>query len=160
MCIKTWISDLDFRTMRYNRKCTQEQTNGLRVAERLSNTIPTKVLQTICWWCVFHVWRSFSCEEISPINEFTSCQHQIHCRGGRKCITRNGGKLTTSIHRKKTFSGVYVNYNSFFPRDYKRCLISTLVHPAYTICSDYDELHQEIGRLKTIWQKIVFPSRS
>ena len=72
-------------------------------------------------------------------------------------ITRNEGKLTTSIHRKKTFSGVYVNYNSFLPRDYKRGLISTLLHRAYTICSDYDKLHQEIGRLKTIWQKNSFP---
>ena len=72
-------------------------------------------------------------------------------------ITRSGGQLTTSIHRKKTFSGVYVNYNSFLPRDYKRGLISTLLHRAYTICSDYNKLHQEIGRLKTIWQKNSFP---
>ena len=72
-------------------------------------------------------------------------------------ITRCEGKLTTSIYRKKTFSGVYVNYNSFLPRDYKRGLMSTLLHRAYTICSDYDKLHQEIGRLKTIWQKNSFP---
>ena len=72
-------------------------------------------------------------------------------------ITRSGGQLTTSIHRKKTFSGVYVNYNSFLPRDYKRGLISTLLHRAYTICSDYNKLHQEIGRLKAIWQKNSFP---
>ena len=72
-------------------------------------------------------------------------------------ISRNEGKLTTSIHRKKTFSGVYVNYNSFLPRDYKRGLISTLLHRAYTICSDYGKLHLEIERLKTIWQKNSFP---
>ena len=72
-------------------------------------------------------------------------------------ITRNDGKLTTSIYRKKTFSGVYVNYNSFLPRDYKRGLISTLLHRAYTICSDYNKLHQEISRLKSIWQKNSFP---
>ena len=72
-------------------------------------------------------------------------------------ITREGGKLTTSIYRKKTFSGVYVNYNSFLPRDYKRGLISTLLHRAYTICSDYNKLHQEISRLKTIWQKNSYP---
>ena len=72
-------------------------------------------------------------------------------------ITRTEGKLSTSIHRKKTFSGVYVNYNSFLPRDYKRGLISTLLHRAYTICSDYNRLHQEIEKLKTIWQKNSFP---
>ena len=29
-------------------------------------------------------------------------------------ITRMDNKLVTSLHRKKTFSGVYMNYNSFF----------------------------------------------
>ena len=72
-------------------------------------------------------------------------------------ITRVEGELTTSIYRKKTFSGVYMNYNSFLPRDYKRGLIHTLLHRAYTICSDYSKLHQEISRLKMIWQKNSFP---
>ena len=48
-------------------------------------------------------------------------------------ITRENGKLTTSVFRKKTFSGVYVNFNSFLPRDYKRGLILTLLFRAYTI---------------------------
>ena len=72
-------------------------------------------------------------------------------------ITRDDGKLTTSIHRKKTFSGVYANYNSHLPRDYKRGLISTLLHRAYTLCSDYGKLHEEINKLKMIWQKNNFP---
>ena len=29
-------------------------------------------------------------------------------------ITRINNKLTTSLQRKKTFSGVYFNFNSFF----------------------------------------------
>ena len=72
-------------------------------------------------------------------------------------ITRNGDKLTTSIHRKKTFSGVYLNYHSFLPRDYKRGLISTLLYRAYTLCSDYNNIHEEISKLKMIWQKNKFP---
>ena len=72
-------------------------------------------------------------------------------------ITRNGDKLMTSIHRKKTFSGVYLNYDSFLPRDYKRGLISTLLYRAYTLCSDYNGIHEEISKLKTIWQKYNFP---
>ena len=72
-------------------------------------------------------------------------------------ITRNGDKLMTSIHRKKTFSGVYLNYDSFLPRDYKRGLISTLLYRAYTLCSDYNSIHEEISKLKTIWQKNNFP---
>ena len=38
-------------------------------------------------------------------------------------ITGIDGKLSTSIHRKKTYTGVYVTYNSFVLRDYKRGLI-------------------------------------
>ena len=72
-------------------------------------------------------------------------------------ITRNGDKLMTSIHRKKTFSGVYLNYDSFLPRDYKRGLISTLLYRAYTLCSDYNGIHEEISKLKMIWQKNNFP---
>ena len=72
-------------------------------------------------------------------------------------ITRELGKLTTSVYRKKTFSGVYLNYGSFLPVDYKKGLIATLLHRTYTICSDYVRLHEEIIKLKTIWQKNNFP---
>ena len=72
-------------------------------------------------------------------------------------ITRTAGGFTTSVYRKKTFSGVYLNYGSFLPVDYKRGLIATLLHRTYTICSDYSKLHEEINRLKVIWQKNSFP---
>ena len=72
-------------------------------------------------------------------------------------ITRKEGRFTTSIYRKKTFSGVYLNYTSFLPFDYKKGLIYTLLFRTYTICSDYVELHKEIDRLKLIWQRNKFP---
>ena len=71
-------------------------------------------------------------------------------------ITREGGKFVTSVYRKKTFSWVYLNYTSFLPIDYKRGLISTLLFRTYTLCSDYYKLHEEIARLKLIWQKNGF----
>ena len=72
-------------------------------------------------------------------------------------ITRELGKLTTSVYRKKTFSGVYLNYGSYLPVDYKKGLITTLLYRTYTICSDYVKLHEEISKLKIIWQKNNFP---
>ena len=42
-------------------------------------------------------------------------------------ITRSKNKLMTSLYRKKTFSGVYMNYNSFLPTNYKKGLIDTLL---------------------------------
>ena len=46
-------------------------------------------------------------------------------------------KLTTSLYRKKTFSGIYLNFNSFLPMDYKKGLIHNLLFRAYNICADY-----------------------
>ena len=42
-------------------------------------------------------------------------------------ITRSKNKLMTSLYRKKTFSGVYMNYNSFLPTNYKKGLIDTFL---------------------------------
>ena len=72
-------------------------------------------------------------------------------------ITRTAGGFTTSVYRKKTFSGVYLNYGSYLPLEYKKGLIATLLHRTYTICSDFSKLHEEINRLKVIWQKNSFP---
>ena len=73
------------------------------------------------------------------------------------CVTRMNNKLTTSLYRKKTFSGVYLNFNSFLPMDYKKGLIHTLLFRAYNICADYVTLHTEIEFLKSMWQRNSFP---
>ena len=65
-------------------------------------------------------------------------------------ITRINNKLITSLYRKKTFSGVYMNYNSFLPVKYKKVLIHTLLFRAYNICVDYNTLHNEIEYLKSV----------
>ena len=72
-------------------------------------------------------------------------------------ITRENGKFSTSVFRKKTFSGVYSNFDSFLPVEYKKGLIATLLYRAFTICSNYRKLHDEITRPKVIWQKNNFP---
>ena len=72
-------------------------------------------------------------------------------------ITRMNNKLVTSLYRKKTFSGVYTNYNSFLPLKYKKGLIHTLLFRAFNICADYNTFHNEVQYLKLIWQKNYFP---
>ena len=67
--------------------------------------------------------------------------------------TRMNNKLVTSLYRKKTFSGVYMNYNSFLPLKYKKGLIHTLLFQAFNICADYNTFHIEVQYLKLIWQK-------
>ena len=72
-------------------------------------------------------------------------------------ITRTHNSFITSIYRKKTFSGVYLNFKSFLPNGYKQGLLFTLLFRAYKISSDYSKLHEEIKKLKVIWQKNKFP---
>ena len=72
-------------------------------------------------------------------------------------VTRKNNKLTKSLYRKKTFSDVYLNFNSFLPMDYKKGLIHTPLFRAYNICADYVTLHTEIEFLKSIWQRNSFP---
>ena len=72
-------------------------------------------------------------------------------------VTRLNNKLATSLYCKKTFSGVYLNFNSFLPMDYKKGLINNLLFRAYNICADYVTLHNEIEFLKSIWQRNSFP---
>ena len=66
-------------------------------------------------------------------------------------ITRINNKSATSLCRKKTFNGVYLNFNSFLPMDYKKCLIHNLLFRAHNICADYTTLHNKFEFLKSIY---------
>ena len=58
-------------------------------------------------------------------------------------VTRIKNELTSSLYSKKTFSGVYLNFNLLFR--------------AYNICADYITVHNEIELLKSMWQRHSFP---
>ena len=65
--------------------------------------------------------------------------------------------METSILHKITFSGVYTNFNSFLPTEYKKGVLHTLLHRTYNICSSYFQIHEEINNMKSVWQKKPFP---
>ena len=58
----------------------------------------------------------------------------------------------TSVYRKPTFSEVFTNFGSFIPKSYKYNLLFTLLHRAFKLCSDFERFHQEIDKLKTIFE--------
>ena len=72
-------------------------------------------------------------------------------------ITRTENKFTMSVFCKKMLSGVYLNFHSHLPTDYKKVLTDTLLHDSYNICSNYARFHQEILLLKSVWHKNSFP---
>ena len=63
----------------------------------------------------------------------------------------------TSVYRKPTFSGVFTNFESFIPKSYKYNLLFTLLHRAFKLCSNFERFHQEIDKLKTIFENNGYP---
>ena len=63
-------------------------------------------------------------------------------------ICRENNKLTTSVYRKPTFSGIFTNSKNVIPTDQKFSLIYTLLHCCFNITSRYERFHNEINALK------------
>ena len=66
----------------------------------------------------------------------------------------------TSVYRKPTFSGVFTNFGSFIPKSYKYNLLFTLLHRAFKLCSNFERFHEEIDKLKTIFENNGYPKSS
>ena len=74
-------------------------------------------------------------------------------------VYRSNNCFETSIHRKSTFSGVYLHFRSFMPPEYKLGLISTLLYRCFTLVSCYEKFHLEVVKLKEIINKNGYPMR-
>ena len=53
-------------------------------------------------------------------------------------ISRKNGVFETSVYRKPTFTGLFTNFRSFIPFQYKRSLVSSLIHRFFSLCSNYE----------------------
>ena len=53
------------------------------------------------------------------------------------------GKFIANVYRKKTFSSVYTNFNSFIPETYKTGSIESLLFPCFNLCSDFLKFHHK-----------------
>ena len=72
-------------------------------------------------------------------------------------IFQEKGKFVTNVYQKKTFSGVYINFNSLIPETYKIGLIEALLFQCFNLCSDFVKYHHEINILKSILYKNSYP---
>ena len=66
-------------------------------------------------------------------------------------------KFATNVYRKKTFSGVYTNFQSFIPETHKIGLIKPLLFRCFTLCSDFVKFLHEIDKLKSVLYKKSYP---
>ncbi len=65
--------------------------------------------------------------------------------------------LQRHIYRKKTYTGVLLNWNSLTSRKYKINLIKCLLDRIWKICSDYELINIEIIKLKQILLNNDYP---
>ena len=72
-------------------------------------------------------------------------------------VIRSDTGFSSGVYRKPTFSGVYSNYRSFIPTEYKYGMITTLLHRSFEIVSDYVKLDNEIKNLKKILKSNHYP---
>ena len=71
-----------------------------------------------------------------------------------------GGAIETGVYIKPTDTGLYVNFNSYLPDNYKISVIKTLVNRALTHSSCWNSYSTEIERLKQIFINNDYPLKT
>jgi hypothetical protein len=74
-------------------------------------------------------------------------------------IKKSDGKFYTTIYRKPTFTGVYLNWLSLTDNQYKIGLINCLLDRAWKICTTYELFQEEANNIKTILRQNEYPNR-
>ena len=69
----------------------------------------------------------------------------------------DSNKLTTSVYRKKTFTGLYTKWDSFTPRRYKINLIRSLTYRHFRICSSPELLQSDLKELRKLLLQNGYP---
>jgi hypothetical protein len=72
-------------------------------------------------------------------------------------VVRRDSRYSTTVYRKKTFTGVYLNWNSLTARRYKIGLIRCLCERIWRITSDNDDRMIEMEKLKIILSRNEYP---
>ena len=73
-------------------------------------------------------------------------------------IKRYNHTFSTSIYRKKTFTGLYTKWDSFTPRKYKVNLIRTLTFRCFRICSSPSLLRSCLDELRKLLLQNGYPA--
>ena len=73
-------------------------------------------------------------------------------------VSRSNGKFTTSVYRKPTFTCLFTNFHSFIPLNYKRSLVSCLLHRVFNLCSSYENFLVQIEVIRKSFNVNGFPS--
>lgn len=72
-------------------------------------------------------------------------------------VHRENNRFHTSVFRKKTFTGLGLNYFSNIYKNYKFATIMTLINRAYNISSSYEYFVNEVEFLRMYFRNNYFP---
>ena len=66
-------------------------------------------------------------------------------------LIKKGNNIITTIYRKATTHGIYLNWKLFAPTTWKRGTLKTLADRAYLICSSIALRKKQIDPLKKVF---------
>ena len=72
-------------------------------------------------------------------------------------MDNSNNKPITSIYRKKTFTGLLMNFQSFTCFSYKLGLIKTLIDRTFKINNTWEMFHLDLNQIKKILKKNFYP---
>ena len=75
----------------------------------------------------------------------------------RKRVNQKNNSFCISVYRKPTFTGLGLRFDSFVPKSYKYNLISSLIHRAYKIFSNFQLFHLKIVKLRKFFSANFYP---
>ena len=73
-------------------------------------------------------------------------------------VQRQSASFSTSVYRKKTFSGLGLNFFSHCPQNFKFNSIRTLLYRAFHLSSSWDLFHRETVFLENFFKKNCYPN--
>ena len=65
--------------------------------------------------------------------------------------------ISSTLYRKPTFSGLFLKWDSYVPKYFKKTLIYGLVNRAWKICSTHELFHQEIVFITSVLHANGYP---
>ena len=74
-------------------------------------------------------------------------------------LRKEDNKLRLKVYRKKTCSNIYIHWNAFAPTNWKIGTLEGMIRRAYMICSDEEDLKEELTFIANTFQTInAYPS--
>ena len=73
-------------------------------------------------------------------------------------VKRVGTRITTSVYRKPTYTGLGLSFFSFIPKSIKRAVMQSAVFRAFKLCSNYKLFDSELKFLRTFFKNNGFPT--